>query len=220
MVTLTNHPSRLHWFNALEAILLVFSVLTSHCITSVSSSAPSVSQPKKRQFSHTIPLIRAGAFQPTTTTSSPHTNQRSMAPSPAKSNSALRESSSEKDKDSPQVSIGFLGCGTIASAIATGLATQTTSPVSISSIAVTKRSESKSTRLLESFPDLVTVFDNGMNGGNQNVVDSSDIVFLCVLPQQVDEVLKGLTFDSNRHTLVSLMVRLKFSKWSLSNFYS
>jgi len=101
------------------------------------------------------------------------------------------------------ISIGFIGCGTIASAIATGLASQKTCPIPISSISVTKRSESKSKKLLSSFPDLVTVYDN--DDAAQSVVDSSDIVFLCVLPEQVDTVLNKVCFDTKRHTLVSLL---------------
>lgn len=98
--------------------------------------------------------------------------------------------------------IGFVGCGTIASAIAKGLATQ--SKIPLQGIAVTKRSESKSQTLLEAFPELVTRHDN-----NQDIVDQSDIVFICVLPQQTSEVLKELTFDDDQHTLVSLVSTAK-----------
>ena len=97
------------------------------------------------------------------------------------------------------VRIGFLGCGTIASAIARGIATQTHIP--IASIAVTKRSESKSSKLLNDFPSLVSIHDD-----NQDVLDKSDLLFLCTLPQLADEVLQGVSFDASRHNLISLLV--------------
>lgn len=95
--------------------------------------------------------------------------------------------------------VGFVGCGTIAAAIATGIATQET--IKIGSIAVSKRSESKSSALAVSFPNLVTVHED-----NQEILDRCDIIFVCVLPKQTSETLQGLTFDKNRHKLVSLVV--------------
>ena len=107
---------------------------------------------------------------------------------------------------------GFLGCGTIASSIATGLANPRHRPhlaqrgLSLSSISVTRRSESKSRRLQERFPEVVTVYDSA-----EEVAAHSDVVFLCVLPQHVDEVLEDLrnkeVWRSEEHTLVSLVVR-------------
>ena len=97
--------------------------------------------------------------------------------------------------------IGFLGCGTIASAIARGIATQTDIP--IASIAVTKRSENKSAQLQHDFPSLVTIYE-----GNQEILDTSDLVFLCVLPQLTNQVLEGVIFDESRHNLISLVVRI------------
>ena len=99
------------------------------------------------------------------------------------------------------IRIGFLGCGTIASAIARGVATQTHVPVA--SIAVTRRSESKSSKLLHDFPSLVSIHDD-----NQDVLDKSDLVFLCTLPQLANEVLQGVGFDESRHNLISLVVRI------------
>jgi prophage DNA circulation protein len=99
----------------------------------------------------------------------------------------------------PPVRVGFLGCGTIASAIATGLATQTN--LTIASIAVTKRSESKSSALLEEFPSLVSIHED-----NQEILDKSDIIFVCLLPQQTSEALQALSFDDSRHEIISLVV--------------
>jgi pyrroline-5-carboxylate reductase len=100
--------------------------------------------------------------------------------------------------DSTPLSLGFVGCGTIASAIATGFASQTDIP--LKAISVSRRSEKKSSELQKKFPDLVTVYDD-----NQDVLDRSDIVFVCVLPQQTAEVLQGLKFDNEKHILVSLV---------------
>jgi pyrroline-5-carboxylate reductase len=94
--------------------------------------------------------------------------------------------------------IGFVGFGTIASAIATGLATQQSVPISY--LAVSRRSEKRSSALQKSFPDLVSIHDD-----NQQVVDTADIIFLCVLPEQTSSVLQKLKFDAHRHTLVSLV---------------
>jgi pyrroline-5-carboxylate reductase len=98
------------------------------------------------------------------------------------------------------IKIGFVGCGTIAAAIATGLATQTKIP--LASIAVSRRSASKSKALQESFPNLVSIHDD-----NQEIVDQSDVIFLCVLPQYASQVLQDLKFDNAKHSLVSLVVR-------------
>ena len=105
---------------------------------------------------------------------------------------------------------GFIGCGTIATAIATGLASPDHANYlsqygfSIESIAVTRRSESKSTKLKEDFPSTVTVYESA-----EDVVTNSEIVFLCVLPQQLDTVLDDLKKKGAwraDHTLVSLVV--------------
>lgn len=70
---------------------------------------------------------------------------------------------------------------------------------------MTKRSESKSSKLKQSFPDIVTIYDSA-----SDVVHNSNVVFLCVLPQQVEEVLdelnKSNVWRKEEHTLVSLVV--------------
>ena len=96
------------------------------------------------------------------------------------------------------VSIGFIGCGTIAAAIVSGLALQTDVP--IASIVVSKRSVAKSTKLCETYPNLVSVRED-----NQDILDESDLVFVCVLPEQTSEVLQAIKFDTTRHYLISLV---------------
>ncbi|CAB9516925.1 NADP oxidoreductase coenzyme F420-dependent [Seminavis robusta] len=106
------------------------------------------------------------------------------------------------------VSIGVLGCGTIASALITGMCkTQAKADPSIpviSRISLSRRSEKKSAALKEAYPDLVTVYDD-----NQKVLDTCDLVFLCVLNNQTATVLEPLQFDNQRHTLVSMVATSK-----------
>lgn len=98
--------------------------------------------------------------------------------------------------------IGFIGFGTIASSIALGMATQTKFPVA--SITISRRSASKSHALQQKFPHLVTISDD-----TQEIIDqSSDFIFLCVLPEMVSKVLQQdvVTFQNNTSaTLVSVV---------------
>ena len=109
---------------------------------------------------------------------------------------------------------GFIGCGTIASAIATSFAEPNHKPhlaqagYILQSICVTRRSESKSTKLKENFgTDVVTIYESA-----DEVVANSDLIFLCVLPQQVDSVLEDLkkkgVWRKDDHTLISLVVSI------------
>jgi len=93
--------------------------------------------------------------------------------------------------------VGVIGCGTIASAIVTGLAVHNED---VAGITVSRRSEKRSSALQAKFPNLVAVSDS-----NQAVVQSSNIIFLTVLPEQTERVMKELQFDPERHILVSLV---------------
>jgi pyrroline-5-carboxylate reductase len=113
------------------------------------------------------------------------------------------------DEQLRQIRAGFIGCGTIASAIATSLAKPehkehlANAGLSVSAITVTRRSESKSAKLKKDFPNVVAVFESA-----EEVIRNSDLVFLCVLPQQVDETLSELNEKgawNDKHTLVSLV---------------
>jgi pyrroline-5-carboxylate reductase len=96
------------------------------------------------------------------------------------------------------LAVGFLGCGTIASAIATGLVKQ--EKVDVTHVSVTRRSTKRSTALATTFPDLISVHDD-----NQEIVDQSDVIFVTVLPEQASELLRSLTFDPLRHCIISLV---------------
>lgn len=115
------------------------------------------------------------------------------------------------------LSVGFIGCGTIASSIARGLFlaaaaaasddTKPTTNINLDSVVVSKRSESRSGALVEEYsekyPD--AGFDLSVTEDNQEILDRCDLIFLTVLPQQASSILQGLTFDPDRHILVSLV---------------
>ena len=102
--------------------------------------------------------------------------------------------------DGDGISIGFVGCGTIASSIAEGLLTQDRRPVS--QVYVSRRSNDKSSRLCRLFNDGDGNYDDERRSktrvvvcdDNSDIVRNSDIVFLCVLPQDADAVLRSLDF--------------------------
>ena len=115
--------------------------------------------------------------------------------------------SNNSGDDSQLIRAGFIGCGTIASSIASGLANPnhaeflSHNSLVLSSIHVTRRSESRSSQLKQSYPNVVTVCETA-----KEVVKNSEIVFLCVLPIYVDEVLEELEGAWEGQTLVSLVV--------------
>ena len=106
------------------------------------------------------------------------------------------------------VTIGVIGCGTIASAIVNGLAKfqqrqqqqESSTCLQIERIVITKRSESKSKQLQSSYPKLVSISET-----NQQVLDLADIIFITVLPNQTASVLEQLQFAPERHVLISLV---------------
>jgi len=103
--------------------------------------------------------------------------------------------------------LGFVGCGTIASAMVRGLCTLDEPPASI---IVSPRSASKVAALKVDFPDLVTVAAD-----NQAVVDACDWVFLGVLPQQAEDVVPALRFraDQTVCTLMAIVPTARIVEW-------
>ena len=134
--------------------------------------------------------------------------QTSFAFSPSSSKSIyshhMSKLESRKDvieEENNGLRLGFIGCGTIASAIINGFLTQ--KDFSISSVIISRRSESKSHALNQKYGDeIIQISDD-----NQHIVDNSEIIFLCVLPEQEEEVLSNLTMNEEK-TLVSLVVSL------------
>ena len=111
--------------------------------------------------------------------------------------------SNNDEETDDRINIGFLGCGKIATSIVCGLANSKYGN-KIKRISVTARSKARSTSLNKSFPRLVKVIEDDDN--LQEVVQDSDIIFLCVLPHQVSEVLKRVSFDPQKQVLISLVV--------------
>ena len=100
--------------------------------------------------------------------------------------------------------IGFIGCGTIATSIATGFLSvdSNLSPV-VTHCHVTRRSLSNSLALLSKFsPSKVTVHDSA-----QSILDVEDVgtVFICLLPKACQTVLPRLSFTPERQNIVSLV---------------
>ena len=91
---------------------------------------------------------------------------------------------------------GFVGVGTMSSAIVRGLCTLPAPPTNI---VLSPRGAERAAALAKDFPSMCTIA-----ASNQEVLDKSDVIFVGVLPKQCEEVLRGLNFDS-RHTVVSLV---------------
>mmetsp|Transcript_1500 Transcript_1500/g.2035 ORF Transcript_1500/g.2035 Transcript_1500/m.2035 type:complete len:277 (+) Transcript_1500:64-894(+) len=90
-------------------------------------------------------------------------------------------------------SIGLVGVGTIGSSMIRGLCKmEGAKPKFI----ISPRGAAKAQALKEEFPDLITIA-----GSNQEVVEAVKCVIIAVLPKQVDEVLKELTFRPEQQVL-------------------
>ena len=98
--------------------------------------------------------------------------------------------------------LGFIGTGHIASALVEGFA-QTGGDDE--RYLLSPRGAEHGRRLAREIPR-VTVME-----GNQQVVNESDIVFLCVRPSDAEAVLHELRFES-RHLLISLIAVLPLSR--------
>ena len=96
--------------------------------------------------------------------------------------------------------IGFVGCGTIASAIVTGLCTLPVNTPRPEKIVVSPRNKSKSAALRTAFPSIVSIAKS-----NQDVVDQCDVAFLCVVPQVARKVV---SHDLPKQTVISVIASL------------
>lgn len=99
-------------------------------------------------------------------------------------------------------SYGILGVGSIAGAIVTGLCDGVPDAPEI---VLSPRSADRAAALAARFPSVRTATTN------QAVVDASDVVLVCVLPQQAPEVLRDLTFRPDHH-VVSAVAGLPFGE--------
>jgi len=82
--------------------------------------------------------------------------------------------------------IGFIGCGTIASALATAFCQDESRPYPI---LLSPRNAEKAAALQSRFPERIRVA-----GSMQEVLDGADWVFLTILPQVGEEVCRSLRF--------------------------
>lgn len=91
--------------------------------------------------------------------------------------------------------LGFIGVGNIGKAMITGLCT---SPAPPEKIVIYDKDESKCQSLKKRFDQIEIASDN------QTLLNRSDCVFLCVLPQIAPQVLLPLNFREN-HVVVSVI---------------
>ncbi|EJF90391.1 pyrroline-5-carboxylate reductase [Bartonella tamiae] len=108
--------------------------------------------------------------------------------------------------------IGFIGTGTIASAMIEGLMS---TKLNISSITISPRNEKIAADLAARY-SLVHI---GVS--NQHVIDQSEIVFLCLRSQIAKDVLEALKFNSS-HLVVSVLAMAmaqEVSQWIGQSVY-
>jgi len=118
----------------------------------------------------------------------------------------MEDNDIEKNAVEKGLKLGFVGFGTIASSIAIGLMTQTRYP--IYSMKISRRSESRSSALSNQYPEKVTVCDDV-----RDIVTDCDIVFLCVLPEQVNEVFEQYQLQlESKVDLISLVATTKLAE--------
>ena len=88
--------------------------------------------------------------------------------------------------------IGIIGTGAIAEAVVVGLCNQADPP---KNILLSPRNQQRAEQLAERFSNVEIAKDN------QEVIQVSDIVFLCVRPKVVEEVLNGLRFNADQQVV-------------------
>ena len=92
------------------------------------------------------------------------------------------------------LTLGFIGTGGIASAMVRGFCA---SPDFSGRINLTvHKNREKADALKELFPERISVHES-----NQAAVDGSDVVFICVLPQQHEAVVRALRFRADQRVM-------------------
>ena len=94
--------------------------------------------------------------------------------------------------DPKRMTIGFVGTGTITEAVVTGLCK---TGFRDTAIVLSPRSESVAARLAAANRNVSIASDN------QDVLDRSDLVFVAVRPQIVEEVVRALRFRPDHHVI-------------------
>lgn len=104
-----------------------------------------------------------------------------------------------------ELTIGFLGCGKISSAMCKGLA-GLQGDQRPKKVLVSRRSEEKSRALSVEFPSLVEVVDD-----NADIVRNSDIVFIGLLPAVARAELPQMPFECNQ-LVISMMAAVGYEE--------
>ena len=92
------------------------------------------------------------------------------------------------------LTLGFIGTGGIASAMVRGFCA---SPEFSGRINLTvHKNRDKADALKKLFPDRISVHES-----NQAAADGSDVVFICVLPQQHEAVVRALRFRADQRVM-------------------
>ena len=94
--------------------------------------------------------------------------------------------------------LGFIGSGNIATAMLKGLCSSDKPP---EKIRVSDKIHEKAAALAARFPQVTALKEN------QAVVDASDCVFICVLPQIAPDVLKALRFRKEQTVVTVVAIR-------------
>jgi len=91
-----------------------------------------------------------------------------------------------------RMTMGFIGTGRITEAVVTGLCK---TDFRNTPIVLSPRNEVVADRLAAGHPNV------SIASGNQDVLDQSDLVFLAVRPQVVEEVVNALRFRPGHHVI-------------------
>lgn len=95
----------------------------------------------------------------------------------------------------PVTTYGVLGVGSIATSIVTGLCAGVAEPLPV---VLSPRNVDRATELAQRFPTVTVANDN------QAVIDASDVVLLCVLPDHADDVLSALHFRADQSVVSAI----------------
>src|SRR6056300_381627 len=87
------------------------------------------------------------------------------------------------------MNLGFIGTGTIATSVITGILK---SKISFNKIYISKRNKKKSQQLKKKF-NKVNIVEN-----NQQILDKCNWIFLSVTPMVGNKIIKELKFKSNQ----------------------
>jgi len=100
------------------------------------------------------------------------------------------------------MNLGFIGTGTIALSVITGIFK---SKISFKKIYISKRNKKKSQKLKKKF-NKVFISEN-----NQEIIDKCDWIFLSVTPTVANKIIKELKFRSNQ-TVISFISTMNLSQ--------